>query len=295
MRDMYAMLLGVAQDAGYPQPGCMQACCRSVWEQPERWRWAASLALVAPKSQDYWLFDLTPHFPQQSSMLLQQMHNQISSDSPSLRGAFLTHAHMGHYLGLAFLGKEGMNTQQLPIYAMPKMQQYLMSNNPWQLLLSNQNIRLLPLLEQSPVSLTSSLQVEAISVPHRGEFSETVAFRIQGPNRTLLYLPDCDRWSDFSNYSTTIEELIQSVDIALIDGTFYSPQELPHRNFDEVKHPCIEQSMHTLASLSDSHRAKVHFLHFNHTNPVLQTNSWQQRSVYERGFALAEQGQIFTL
>jgi len=50
--------------------------------------------------------------------------------------------------------------------------------------------------------------------------------------------------------------------------------------------------MELFSSLSDADKQKVHFIHFNHTNPLLTEGSTAQKKVFEKGFNLAKEGQI---
>ena len=42
---------------------------------------------------------------------------------------------MGHYSGLMHLGREAANTSKVPVYAMPRMLEFLAKNGPWNQLL----------------------------------------------------------------------------------------------------------------------------------------------------------------
>ena len=109
-------------------------------------------------------------------------------------GIFLTHAHIGHYTGLMYLGKEAMNSSNVPVYAMPRMKTFLEENGPWSQLAKAQNIALQEMQADSSISLTANLTVTPILVPHRDEFSETVGYIISGPAKKALFIPDIDKW-----------------------------------------------------------------------------------------------------
>ena len=70
------------------------------------------------------------------------MSKPRKGDKPNLSGIFLTHAHMGHYTGLMWLGKEVMGAAKVPVHAMPRMAAYLRSNGPWSQLVKLENIEL---------------------------------------------------------------------------------------------------------------------------------------------------------
>ncbi|MFT5038973.1 MAG: pyrroloquinoline quinone biosynthesis protein B, partial [Flavobacteriaceae bacterium] len=164
----YLYVLGVAQDAGFPQAGCYKPHCMPGWEKPETKIGATSLALIDPASKKKYIFEATPDFPEQLFMLEQE----APTDEFELSGIFITHAHIGHYTGLMYLGREVIGADQMPVYVMPKMKRYLTNNGPWSQLIDLNNIELMTLNNRSVVEL-SNLKVMPFIVPHRDEFSET--------------------------------------------------------------------------------------------------------------------------
>ena len=130
-------------------------------------------------------------------------------------------------------------------------------------------------------------------VPHRDEYSETVAFHIQGPNRSFVYMPDVDKWERLR--TTRIEALIQNVDLAFLDGTFFTDEELAGRAMSQIPHPFIAESLQRFASLPASERDKIHFIHFNHTNPVLQPGHARIAEVERAGMHISTEGQQFRI
>ncbi len=282
----YIVVLGVAQDAGHPQAGCNATHCRVAFEDPSAGHSVSSLGLMDPSSGAYWVFDASPDFPTQ----LHTLSKRTDRPTSSLAGIFLTHAHIGHYTGLMHLGREVIGSSKVPVYAMPRMQDFLRTNGPWSQLVRLQNITLLSC--HPDVQLTPSLRVEALVVPHRDEFSETVGYRVTGPQRSALYLPDIDKWE---RWDTAIEDVLKTVDIAYIDGTFYDGDELPGRDMADIPHPFIAETMKRLASLPASERRKIKFIHLNHTNPALNPTSPAYRLIHDRGFGVAQEGDTFEL
>ncbi|KRO95569.1 MAG: pyrroloquinoline quinone biosynthesis protein PqqB [SAR92 bacterium BACL26 MAG-121220-bin70] len=278
----YLYVLGVAQDAGFPQAGCYKPHCMPGWEKPETKIGATSLALIDPASKKKYIFEATPDFPEQLFMLEQE----ASTDEFELSGIFITHAHIGHYTGLMYLGREVIGADQMPVYVMPKMKRYLTNNGPWSQLIDLNNIELMTLNNRSVVEL-SNLQVTPFIVPHRDEFSETVGFSIKGPNKTALFIPDINKWSQWER---DIADQVQASDYALIDATFFNNGELPGRDMSKIPHPLVTETMDALSNLSKEHRAKVWFIHMNHTNPLLNLNSEQAKIVRAEGYNIASTG-----
>ena len=278
IQDPFVVVLGTLQDGGSPHMGCEKECCKN----PDASRKVVSLGLIDPVSNKKFLLEASPDFVAQTRMLKAFLP---SSANTLPDGIFLTHAHMGHYAGLMFLGREAMNSKAVPVYAMPKMKSFLENNGPWSQLITLNNIQINPLSEGKWEKISPSLRVKPILVPHRDEFSETVGFIIEGPHKKLLFIPDIDKWE---KWRTAIVSLVKEVDHALIDGTFFSAAEVGNRNIAEIPHPLVQESMKLFDSLSAKEKEKIIFIHFNHTNPLLNEQSEEARLLKSKGFRIAE-------
>lgn len=232
------------------------------------------------------MIEATPDLPAQLDALNKLDENK---GGKLLDGLFLTHAHIGHYSGLMYLGKEAMDAQQMPVHVMPRMASFLSSNGPWEQLVERGNIRLEELEEGQWRKLSERLSIRAFRVPHRDEYSETVGFEISGPNKKVLFIPDIDKWE---KWSKDIAQEIKAVDLAFLDATFFSGAELPKRDMSEIPHPSVRESMERLSALSEEDKRKVHFIHFNHTNPLLKAGSPELQLVREMGFQVAQYGSV---
>jgi pyrroloquinoline quinone biosynthesis protein B len=257
MDNVEALLLGSAQDGGVPQAGCHCATCTQARANPAQRRLVASLALIDHQAGASWIVDATPDFPRQLDLLT------AHAPRAPLAGIVLTHAHIGHYTGLIHLGREVMGATARPTYVTTAMASFLRSNGPWSQLVAQGNLELRPLTPGSPLALSPSLTLTSVAVPHRGEFSDTVAVLAAGPHRRLFYCPDIDRWAAWDE---ELPRFLAKVDIALLDGTFYSETELPGRDMAEVPHPPVVETAALLAGTSQ----QVGFIHLNHTNPLLR-------------------------
>lgn len=279
------LLLGTAQDGGYPHVGCAAECCARAWIDSGLRRLRASLAIVDPLSKERWIIDSTPDFPEQ----LRRLDECFPVEQrPGLAGILLTHAHIGHYTGLVSLGREGMNARAVPVYAMPQMTEFLLKNQPWKQLVTLVNIELRPLHAGRALKLSDQISVTPLSVPHRSEISETVGFRIEFPKRSLLYVPDIDGWDD---RNLDLAQSIFDVDTAYLDGTFFSDDELPGRDLAEIPHPRIAEFLLRFGDLPERERAKIRFVHLNHTNPVLHPASDAAKQVAQAGMHVAHDGE----
>ena len=235
-QETFIQVLGIAQDAGYPQTNCYQPHCIRVWEDRDERRTASSIAVIDEAHKVKFLFDATPDMREQ----LYELHRIAPDGKFSLDGVFLTHAHMGHYTGLMHFGREAAGTSEVPVYAMPRMYDYLSTNGPWDQLVRLRNISLIRLTDGNSVEFGTSVTVTPMLVPHRDEYSETVGYRIEGPNKSAVFIPDIDKWE---MWSTDIRDVVRSVDYALLDATFFRDGELGGRDMSEIKHPFVSESM----------------------------------------------------
>ena len=277
----YIHVLGTAQDGGYPHLGCNDKCCKSAWGNINLHRLPSSIALVDKLENKFWLFDATPK-------IREQLHLMSDID---LSGIFLTHAHYGHYIGLLELGKEVLNANNVPVYVMPKMFDFITRNSPFNLLIKNDNI-LLNKIVDNRVVLDDGKLIECFEVKHRNELSETVGYRIKVNDKSIIYLPDLDHYRGFVD---VIKELIKNNNIIFLDGTFYDKKEIKKRDVNKIPHPEIVESMSLFSKLNDSEKKKIHFIHFNHTNPTIDIKSHEAKNVIQNGFLLSKDNQIFSL
>lgn len=288
----HVVVLGIAQDGGAPQAGRFDD---PRWERTQEARLVACLGIIDPRTGGRWMIDATPDFRRQLTLLHRASPSR--SEPAPIDGLFLTHAHIGHYTGLMFLGHESMGADGIPVYAMPRMAEFLRTNGPWDQLVRYGNVEVRPLAHAAPVRLASDLSVTPILVPHRQEYSEVVGFRIDGPGRSVLYIPDIDSWEEWERWNdpvagaTRIEDLIAEVDVAYVDGTFFANGEIPGRDMSGFPHPFISHSIERFSGLSERDRRKIRFIHLNHTNPALDPGSDAARTIERAGMSVAEPGE----
>ena len=269
-------ILGVVQDGGLPHLGSNKLCCENI----EQKRYVTSIMLVNNENNESYLFDASPDINEQ----LNFMGDRIKKD---LKGIFLTHAHIGHYTGLMYFGREALNSKLINVYAMPRMKKFLEQNGPWSQLVSLENISINEINSNSKISVDTNITIQPIEVPHRAEFSETVGYKIYGPNKTVLFIPDIDKWY---LWEKSIIDEIKQVDYALIDATFYDSEEVNYRDLSEIPHPFVVESMELFDSISNEEKKKIFFIHLNHTNPLLDKDSDQYKFVKDKGYNVAEEG-----
>lgn len=282
-------ILGTVQDGGSPHIGCKKSCCSHLFNRPELHRNVVSLGITDSLNSRKYIFECTPDFPMQAKTL-QQRSTFAGAEMPD--GIFLTHAHIGHYAGLMFLGREAINSKKVPVYAMPRMKEFLETNGPWSQLVALNNIDIKSLTANEKMVISPSMSVTPLQVPHRDEFSETVGFIIEGPTRKALFIPDIDKWE---KWDKNIAALVSTVDYAFVDATFYDGQEINNRNIAEIPHPFVIESMDRWKDLPAKEKQKIYFIHFNHTNPLLNPESDAAQTVRKNGFNIASSELRFRL
>ncbi|MFZ9877229.1 MAG: MBL fold metallo-hydrolase [Chitinophagaceae bacterium] len=279
-KEVKLVVLGVMQDGGLPQLGCTKFCCVASTNR----KTVSSLALVEPMKHRFSLLDASPDIVVQCKMV-DSLFRGVK-----LHSIFLTHAHMGHYTGILHLGREAMNAKNIPLYVMPRMANFIFTNGPWSQLVQLNNISLTTI--QNDVSIENeNFSITPILVPHRDEFSETVGYRVKGPSKSILFIPDIDKWSKWSR--SLIAE-IEKVDYAFLDGTFFADGEVD-RPMSEIPHPFITETMSLLNDAPASIKKRVYFIHFNHTNPLINPLSSERKKVEELGYQIAKEGAVFSL
>jgi pyrroloquinoline quinone biosynthesis protein B len=278
------------QDGGLPHVACTCVRCERARREPAFRRHVASLAIHLPAGNKVFLIDATPDLGEQLEAVRQLRGRAPLGrvDRAPVDGVLLTHAHIGHYLGLAFFGFETVHTQGLPVWASPRMAAFLRANGPWSQLVTKGEVELREVRPGEPVALGEGVTVTPLQVPHRDEYSDTMAFFVRGPRRTVLYVPDTDSWRAWPRPLT---EVLRGVDVALLDGTFYSLDELPGRAVSAIGHPLITETMDLLQPLVAAKKLAVAFTHLNHSNPALEPESPARKAIDSRGFRVLAEGE----
>ena len=283
----YITILGTAQDGGFPHIGCQKKCCDDFYKGISPKQKVVSLGLIDREAQQKFLFEATPDISTQ----LADLENNHLKTNTIINGVFITHAHIGHYAGLLYFGKEALGKKDTRVYAMPKMKGFLENNGPWSQLVTDQNIVFSNLKKDTVIQLNHSLKVTPFLVPHRDEFSETVGYKIEGKNKSALFIPDINKWS---LWEKNIVEEVKKVDYAFLDATFFKEGEI-NRPMSEVPHPFIVETVDLFKNESLTTKNKVIFIHFNHTNPALQPNSKERNELTLLGYKFATEGERFEL
>ena len=283
-------VLGTLQDGGAPHIGCNRPCCRNLFLRPAQDRQVVCLGVTDTDALGETvgaMLEATPDFTKQLNAFQTWANLPLSGIQ-----VLLTHAHIGHYSGLMYLGREALGGDSIPVKVMPRFREFLETNGPWDQLVSLGNIKLLEMAADEPSPLGDQVSITPLLVPHRDEYSETVGFRVQGPRRAALFIPDINKWAAWER---SLESELALVDRAYLDATFYDAAEVGHRDMAEIPHPFMVETMELLKNAPASERNKVHFIHLNHTNPCLDSTSEAYQIVVHNGFHVARAGDVFEL
>ncbi len=279
------VVLGIAQDGGVPHFGCDRPCCTEA-RASGRALLPACLGVIDRRTDRLLLVEATPAVEAQVARLHAAAGGAPRGRRP-VDALLVTHAHIGHYLGLAHFGREVASTRDLPLYCTARFAAFLRGHGPWRQLVELGQIAPREVAIGEWVEPWPGLSVRALAVPHRDEFSDTVAWQLRGPERTVLFMPDVDAWERAPGL---LEELLRDVDVAYLDGTFFDGSELPDRDIAEIRHPLMTRTMELLGGLAQQRPGTLRFLHLNHTNPALRDPA-VRAAVVAAGFAIAEEGE----
>ena len=269
-------LLGNAQDAGRPQFGCNEKCCGDARENTNLSRMPVSLGL---HGDEVGLVEVTRCIESQMSLI----------KNPQISEIWLTHAHLGHIEGLGQFGRESLNSKNIKLRCSDSVADYLKSHPIWQKLFDRGNL----ILEEF-----HSDNVIPIEIPHRSQDFDTHSILFKGKNNNLLFLPDHDNWEktlNFVGHQSPKEWFASlSADIVLLDGTFWSLDELKNRVQADIPHPPVCNTLDLMGKKEDVD-PRIIFIHLNHTNPLHYRDSEEYQKVEKMGWEIGEEGVEFNL
>lgn len=277
----FIYVLGNTQDAGVPHIGCDAKFCKEKFNEFEDY-FTTSIAVIDPLNKKYILFEATPDLPDQLNYLEKKIFKKFLLPE----SVFITHAHIGHYAGLMYFGREAMGSKDLKVNVLPKMANYLKTNGPWSQLVHLNNINIQEINFGKKTNYLSNISIIPIKVPHRDEYSETVAYEIIGKNKKALFIPDIDKWE---KWSKNLIDIVKEYDYLLLDATFYDSKEI-NRDISEIPHPLVSETITLLDNLTAEDKSKVYFIHINHTNMMLDPASDLSEYVTSKGFKIARLG-----
>ena len=278
----YIYILGNTQDAGLPHIGCQHPFCEDSFNVYEE-HYTTSIAVVNSDLKKYILFEATPDITFQ----LNNLKKNIFDEFLLPESIYITHAHIGHYTGLMYFGREALGAKDLMVKVLPRLSNFLQNNGPWSQLVDINNIKIKEINFGSSTKELANIDITPVKVPHRDEYSETAGYIIKGKNKKALFIPDIDKWE---KWDRDLSQLAKEFDFLLIDATFYDSKEI-NRDISEIPHPLVTETIDLLSGLNTENRSKVYFIHMNHTNMMLDPNSELSKLIISKGFNIARLGQ----
>jgi len=279
------MVLGSAQDGGLPQFGARTPLDQAARSGSIPRRYSSCVALVADDGRTF-LLDFGPDVKAHEEVLLGHPAMEHRTGRGLIDGIVITHAHVGHYAGLIHLGREIDAADAVPCWVTPGMGRFLRAEAPWRFAIEQAHLKIHEHEPPAAFSPWSDLEISLIPVPHRHEASDTVAISVNG---AALYLPDIDSWDDWP----AAGEVIADHSVALLDATFWSAEELPHRDISKIKHPLVPDTLQRFGHLVGDTRLIL--THLNHTNPICDPDAVEHGAVISAGFEVALEGLTFEL
>ena len=278
----YIYILGNTQDAGLPHIGCQHPFCEDNFNLYEE-HYTTSIAVVNSDLKEYILFEATPDITFQ----LNNLKKNIFDEFLLPESIYITHAHIGHYTGLMYFGREALGAKDLMVKVLPRMSNFLQNNGPWSQLVDINNIKIKEINFGLTTKELANIDITPVQVPHRDEYSETAGYIIKGKNKKAVFIPDIDKWE---KWERDLSQLAKEFDFLLIDATFYDSKEI-NRDISEIPHPLVTETIDLLNGLDLENRNKVYFIHMNHTNMMLDPDSELSKLITSKGFNIARLGQ----
>ena len=287
-------ILGTAQDGGIPQAGCSCERCNEAHKDLKLRKYPVSLGIIGTDGSKH-IIEVTKNLSEQLMIWSTNGNELFIPETVSI-----THLHLGHVEGIGQFGKPVMASKEVDVFLSHKNKNIFDERSDIKLMIEENNIRThaknFNQLFEPMQGCGFSLQF--ISIPHRSELGDTAAIIIKGNKRNILFMPDQDSWKETLEYYSkeNIREFLKMFDIneALIDGTFWSMEELPGRNISEIPHPTIQDSLKLLGKRMEND-PRISFLHLNHSNPVNDIGSKQRKIVEENGWRVSEIGDVLKL
>ena len=246
----YIYILGNTQDAGLPHIGCQHPFCEDNFNVYEE-HYTTSIAVVNSDLKKYILFEATPDITFQ----LNNLKKNIFDEFLLPESIYITHAHIGHYTGLMYFGREALGAKDLMVKVLPRMSNFLQNNGPWSQLVDINNIKIKEINFGSSTKELANIDITPVKVPHRDEYSETAGYIIKGKNKKALFIPDIDKWE---KWDRDLSQLAKEFDFLLIDATFYDSKEI-NRDISEIPHPLVTETIDLLSGLNIENRKQSVF------------------------------------
>lgn len=287
-------ILGTAQDGGIPQAGCSCRRCLDAHRDLKLRKYPVSLGILGVDGTKH-IIEITKNLSEQLVIWTPDKNELFIPETVSI-----THLHLGHVEGIGQLGKPVMGLREVDVYLSPKNKDVFDNRSDIVLMEDEGNIRTHSKNFYHPFEPKDGcgFSLQFIPIPHRSELGDNAAIIIKAEGKSILFMPDQDSWGETLDYHSkeNIRDFLKMFDIdeALIDGTFWSMDELPRRDISKIPHPTIQETIQLLGRKREGD-PEISFLHLNHSNPVNDLGSEQRKVVEENGWKISEIGDVLKL
>ena len=305
-------ILGSAAGGGFPQWNCNCRNCQSLRAGTFRGKARTQTQVaVTTDGQHYFLLNASPDLRLQIEATPRLHPRRGQRDSP-ISGVVLTSGDIDHIAGLLSLRE----LQPFRIYSTPSLRRTLQEDNSvfgmlnrvpsqasWQEVTPGQNFPFLGV-----AGTESGIRCEAFSLGARypayvsqrrsaslkPEEALLGLFLESSSGKKLAYLPAVPA------IDATLLQRLESADLLLFDGTFWSDDELisvqgSGATAREMGHTPVSGADGALQRLAGLRQPRKVFIHVNNTNPMLDESGPQYREVRDAGWEIAEDGRSFDL
>ena len=292
------LLLGVAAGGGLPQWNCACSNCQQARGGVIPPQTQSSIAL-GDEAGNWFLINASPDLPFHLRAYPELAPRPASQRNSPVAAVLLTSADVDHVLGLLSL-REG---NALHIYATPAIQSAAVLlgvttvlnsfcgvfwHHPTdggfaQLQGSSVRVRVLPLSGRAPRY--------AVETSKGGVHTTALHIMDERTGGRLLVAPGV------ATLSGPLQEAARDSDAVLMDGTFWSEDELSRVRpgapcASEMGHLPIQETLPFLSDLPSRHRV---YVHINNTNPIFDPASPERATVESAGVTVGQDGMRFDL
>ncbi|WP_161974910.1 pyrroloquinoline quinone biosynthesis protein PqqB [Bacillus timonensis] len=292
-------VLGVAAGGGFPQWNCACPNCCGVraGDAALKPMLQSSLAITA-NEKDWYLINAGPDVSRQIETFA-ALHAGPGIRETPLAGVILTDAELDHSIGLLSL-REGSH---LTIYGTETVRNCLHTSFPvfpmlqnycsweWQTLCPDGKERLGDgvLIETIPVSTKPPLYAQSNHDGHEEIWEVGLLLQNERSGKCVAYFPTLD------TMTPEIESALHKADILLVDGTFWSEDELvllgaTKRNASDMGHLPISGSSGLIENLASFSAKRKILIHINNSNPILKKGSKESEILKQYGIEIAYEG-----
>ena len=306
---MRVKILGSAAGGGFPQWNCNCANCRRLRDGSLHGSARTQTQIAfSPDSKIWFLVGASPDLRTQILATQELSPNHDGPSHSPIAGVFLPSADVDSILGLLHLRE----FQSFFVFATASLQRILKKENKifgvlersnppvqWQILSSKG--RLGCHLSESPGEAPAFV---CATLPLGGTYPDyvstdlartlstdeaTIGFSFEHRGKSLFVA------TSLSGSNSEWTKYAASADLVLIDGTFWSDDELIHtgrssKTARDMGHLPLSGPGGLLEQFPRNARGRRVLIHINNTNPILDEDSPEHRAVLDAGFEIAYDG-----